>query len=106
ETLVVADLDLPAAPAPAPETADQPVEAGDGTVITIKRVALPPRQLPATEPGKLDGPLWPRLSDPAEVYAALVTGVRAYVRKNGFRSVILALSGGIDSALTATIAAV
>ena len=32
-------------------------------------------------------------------------GLRDYVRKNGFRSVILALSGGIDSALTATIAA-
>ena len=103
EALVVADLDLPAAPAPA--TADQPVDAGDGTVITIKRVTLPPSQLPATEPGELEGPLWPRLSDPAEVYAALVTGVRDYVRKNGFRSVILALSGGIDSALTATIAA-
>ena len=33
-----------------------------------------------------------------------MTGVRDYVRKNGFRSVILALSGGIDSALAATIA--
>jgi len=105
EALVVADLDLPAAPAAAPETADQPVDAGDGTVITIKRVTLPPSQLPATEPGRPEGPLWPRLSDPAEVYAALVTGVRDYVRKNGFGSVILALSGGIDSALTATIAA-
>ena len=51
------------------------------------------------------GPLWPRLAPLAEVYAALVTGVRDYVRKNGFRSVILGLSGGIDSALTATIAA-
>ena len=51
------------------------------------------------------GLFWPRLSDPAEVYGALVLGVRDYVRKNGFRSVILALSGGIDSALTATIAA-
>ena len=59
----------------------------------------------AGERRRVDGPLWPRLSDPAEVYAALVTGVRDYVRKNGFRSVILALSGGIDSALTATIAA-
>jgi NAD+ synthase (glutamine-hydrolysing) len=39
------------------------------------------------------------------VYAALVTGVRDYVRKNRFRTVILGLSGGIDSALTATIAA-
>jgi NAD+ synthase (glutamine-hydrolysing) len=48
--------------------------------------------------------LWPRLSDLAEVYGALVLGVRDYVRKNGFGSVILALSGGIDSALTATIA--
>ncbi len=50
------------------------------------------------------GPIWPRLSPLAEVYAALVTGVRDYVRKNRFRSVILGLSGGIDSALTATIA--
>ena len=48
--------------------------------------------------------LWPRLDDLAEVYGALVLGVRDYVAKNGFSSVILALSGGIDSALTATIA--
>ncbi|MGD0238751.1 MAG: NAD+ synthase [Streptosporangiaceae bacterium] len=104
EALVVADLDLPAAP-DAP-TADQPVDAGDGTVITVKRVALPPSDpVAALETEKDTGLFWPRLSDPAEVYAALVTGVRDYVRKNGFRSVILALSGGIDSALTATIAA-
>src|ERR1700758_1110726 len=50
ETLVVADLDLPAAPA-AEQTADQPVDADDGTVITIKRVTLPPPRLPATDPG-------------------------------------------------------
>jgi len=49
--------------------------------------------------------VWPRLDPLAEVYAALVTGVRDYVRKNQFRTVILGLSGGIDSALTATIAA-
>jgi NAD+ synthase (glutamine-hydrolysing) len=103
EELVVADLDLPAAePGQAPD--DQPVDAGDGTVITIKRVALAPADR-AVESDGGDGTIWPRLSDPAEVYAALVTGVRDYVRKNGFRSVILALSGGIDSALTATIAA-
>ena len=51
------------------------------------------------------GTYWPRLPDLAEVYAALVTGTADYVRKNGFRSVIIGLSGGIDSALTATIAA-
>ncbi len=103
EALVVADLNLPAAePGQVPD--DQPVDAGDGTVITIKRVALAPGHA-AVESDGGDGTIWPRLSDPAEVYAALVTGVRDYVRKNGFRSVILALSGGIDSALTATIAA-
>ncbi len=46
----------------------------------------------------------PSLSADAEVYAALVTGLRDYVRKNGFSSVILGLSGGIDSALVAAIA--
>jgi NAD+ synthase (glutamine-hydrolysing) len=45
------------------------------------------------------------LSDLAEVYAALVLGLRDYVRKNGFRHVGLALSGGIDSALVALLAA-
>lgn len=41
----------------------------------------------------------------AEIYRALVVGTRDYVRKNGFRSVVIGLSGGIDSALTACIAA-
>ena len=46
----------------------------------------------------------PRIPDQGEVYAAVVTGLRDYVRKNGFRSVVLGLSGGIDSALVAAIA--
>ena len=41
----------------------------------------------------------------ASIYAALVLGTRDYVRKCGFRQVIIGLSGGIDSALTAAIAA-
>ncbi len=47
----------------------------------------------------------PHVDAAAEVYAALVLGTRDYVEKNGFRGVVLGLSGGIDSALTATIAA-
>ena len=39
-----------------------------------------------------------------EIYAALTLGTRDYVRKNGFKSMVLGLSGGIDSALTACIA--
>ena len=45
------------------------------------------------------------LADPLdEVYRALTLGVRDYVRKNGFKHVVIGLSGGIDSALTAVIA--
>ncbi|MCW2932509.1 MAG: synthetase [Actinomycetia bacterium] len=104
EALIVADLELPAASSEFTGA----VDAGDGTLITVERVTLPEVALPVTAPGaggEHDGPFWPRLDDLAEVYAALVTGTRDYVRKNGFKSVILGLSGGIDSALTATIAA-
>ena len=45
-----------------------------------------------------------RLDDHAEIWQALVIGLRDYVEKNGFRSVVLGLSGGIDSALVAAIA--
>jgi NAD+ synthase (glutamine-hydrolysing) len=44
------------------------------------------------------------LSPDAEIYQALVVGTRDYVGKNGFKKVVLGLSGGIDSALTACIA--
>jgi NAD+ synthase (glutamine-hydrolysing) len=44
------------------------------------------------------------LSDEAEMWAGLVMGLRDYVGKNGFKSVVLGLSGGIDSALVAAIA--
>jgi NAD+ synthase (glutamine-hydrolysing) len=46
---------------------------------------------------------WPE--GPEEVYRALVLGLGDYVRKNDFRAVVIGLSGGIDSALTATLAA-
>src|SRR6266705_2235552 len=116
EALVVADLELPAADPDLPP-GDAPADPRDGTRMTIHRVALP---LPPASPAEVGSPsqqggsrgvvppdqhFWPRLSPLAEVYAALVTGVRDYVVKNRFSSVILALSGGIDSALTATIAA-
>src|SRR5688572_2073281 len=44
------------------------------------------------------------LADVEEIYQALVLGTRDYVRKNGFQKVVLGLSGGIDSALTACVA--
>src|SRR5450755_90026 len=106
EALIVTDLDLPAARGPV-RLAGEPVDAGDGTVITMRHVELEPVAGPAGGQIARDTqvPFWPSLADHEEVYRALVLGVRDYVRKNGFRSVILGLSGGIDSALTATIAA-
>jgi NAD+ synthase (glutamine-hydrolysing) len=55
-------------------------------------------------PGAAAARLVEPLEDLAEVYGALVLGLRDYVRKNGFRHVGLALSGGIDSALVALLA--
>jgi NAD+ synthase (glutamine-hydrolysing) len=50
------------------------------------------------------GPVADLLDDDAEIYAALVLGTRDYVTKNGFKHVVLGLSGGIDSTLVALIA--
>jgi NAD+ synthase (glutamine-hydrolysing) len=52
----------------------------------------------------LRAPIAEPLEGAAEVYAAVVTGTRDYVHKNGFAKVVLGLSGGVDSALTAAIA--
>lgn len=54
---------------------------------------------------KIKGGVAPRLGELAEIWQGLVVGLRDYVEKNNFRSVILGLSGGIDSALVATLAA-
>lgn len=102
EDLLVTDLELPGAPAEF-TAGETPADAHDGTTITIERVLLSDAPVPpyaAETPPRAEP-----LGDLGEVYGALVLGVRDYVRKNGFGSVILGLSGGIDSALVATIAA-
>ncbi|MCH0564986.1 MULTISPECIES: NAD+ synthase [unclassified Streptomyces] len=96
EGCVLLDLDLPAAAPNAPEGM-----VDDG--LRIERTVLSADPLPAYEPQHTGG-YAERLDDAEEVYSALVVGVRAYVQKNGFRSVLIGLSGGIDSALVAAIA--
>ena len=65
----------------------------------IVQLQLPDRLRPPLPPGRA-----PELARAEEVYRALTLGVRDYVRKNGFKKVVIGLSGGIDSALTAAIA--
>jgi NAD+ synthase (glutamine-hydrolysing) len=83
--------------------------------LVLCDVALPPHSGRVTFPvTRLDSPRGGKppiasreevkLSPVEEVYGALVLGLRDYVEKNGFSKVILGLSGGIDSALTACIA--
>jgi NAD+ synthase (glutamine-hydrolysing) len=96
--LVTVDLDLPLAGSDL--VGD--VDAKDGTTMHVDRHVLslePVPSYPALVPG-----IAPRLSDEAEVWGALVTATRDYVDKNGFRSVAIALSGGIDSAVVAAVA--
>ncbi len=66
--------------------------AGSGTATAVVAPAIPAR--PASVARELDD----------EVYEALVVGTRDYILKNGFRDVVLGLSGGVDSALTACVA--
>jgi NAD+ synthase (glutamine-hydrolysing) len=70
----------------------------------VQRVELPAlAALPRAEKVEL-GRIEPSLESEAEIYRALLLGTRDYVTKNGFRQVLIGLSGGIDSSLVAAIA--
>jgi len=97
--LLVVDLDLPAATAPV----DDVLAGGQASgVLAIRRVVV--SSAPVAAYPALPGRHAERLSDLAEIYAALVLGLRDYVGKSGFRSVLMGLSGGIDSTLVGAIA--
>jgi NAD+ synthase (glutamine-hydrolysing) len=104
EELLLVDIEPQGAPklgevAGCPE-GGWPVEfIGLGDRSGIEAAAGPSRTEPS-RPG-----LREPLGEEAEVYAAMCLGVRDYVRKNGFQQVVMGLSGGIDSGLTACIAA-
>ncbi len=73
---------------------------GQPQVPEIACLELPP----PPEGEATGGAVAPLLDSTAEVYAALVLGLRDYVSKNGFQHVVMGVSGGIDSALVAAIA--
>jgi NAD+ synthase (glutamine-hydrolysing) len=95
ERLLVVDMDL-----------DAGGHAGDGALagLHVRRRVLTEEPLPRYEP-LTEPTISEPLSDEAEMWSALVTGLRDYVKKNGFSSVIFGFSGGIDSAIVAALAA-
>jgi NAD+ synthase (glutamine-hydrolysing) len=102
EQLVLCDIELAPSPAASTHRADEPVVDAGPAGVTVPLVA----RLEAPTPS---GQIEPQLADPlepvAEVYEALKLGLRDYVRKNAFERVLVAVSGGIDSALVTLIAA-
>ena len=78
--------------------------SGDKTIDTVRRIALPEiKNRPAHPKLSVREEVVPP-STIEEVYKALVLGTRDYVAKNGFKKVVIALSGGVDSALVSAIA--
>ena len=87
EAVVILDVDVPT------------VESGDRGLPVVEVSGVVERG------DRLVAPIVEQLEEVAELYGALVVATRDYVRKSGFSDVCLGLSGGVDSALVATIAA-
>jgi NAD+ synthase (glutamine-hydrolysing) len=73
--------------------------------LSTQRILLSDSRLSSVQRSKITPPMPAPLERVQEVYLALVTGTRDYFRKNGFKKAVLGLSGGVDSALVACIAA-
>ncbi|MEV5691364.1 NAD+ synthase [Micromonospora globbae] len=97
EHLLVHDVELPAAGEPVAEG----TEIADGMRVVRATVS---ESVPAPAGPPAVGGLIEPVADEAEVWQALVLGLRDYVNKNRFPSVVLGLSGGIDSAVVAALA--
>jgi NAD+ synthase (glutamine-hydrolysing) len=106
EELLVCDVDLQAAAAARLRDPSQRPAArrSERRAIVLPALAAPPSTAGQT-PLTSGPPAEPLAPVEAEVYGALKLGLRDYVLKNGFEHVVLGLSGGIDSALVACLAA-
>jgi NAD+ synthase (glutamine-hydrolysing) len=105
EELLVCDVDLDAAAAARLRDPSQRPAARRSAGRAIVLPALPAVTHAAPTPPTGHGMAELLAPAEAEVYAALTLGLRDYVQKNGFQHVVLGLSGGIDSALVACLAA-
>jgi NAD+ synthase (glutamine-hydrolysing) len=102
EELLVCDIDAASAIHRPVEKLRRESEAAERLELDVTEINL------ASVAAAEKPPLEPRLAEPlegaAEIYAAVVLGTRDYMRKQGFQKVVIGMSGGVDSALTAAIA--
>ncbi len=103
EELLVCDIDAARSVHRPVEKLRRESEAAERLELDVAEITL------QSSPGEIARPpLEPRLAEPlegaAEIYAALVLATRDYMRKQGFKKVVIGMSGGVDSALTAAIA--
>ncbi|MCH8349637.1 MAG: NAD+ synthase, partial [Chloroflexi bacterium] len=106
EELIIVDLDIESVlrtrlrdPRPRKENTAILKEIG-----TSKKVDVSPQRVKSPSPLATQPPADP-ISEVEEVYRALVLGTHDYLTKSGFSKVLIGLFGGVDSALTATVAA-
>jgi len=104
EELLICEVDLGAPDAERRRSSGHRalIRGGAPTVELLASFPPPPPPRPPEAPATRIAPLLEPVA--AEIYAALCCGLRDYLGKNGFAHVVLGLSGGIDSALVATIA--
>ncbi len=95
EDMLVIDINLPG-------SGEQPKRSEDETKIEIIEISIDAAQVKRPP---IETQIVKPLDRLEEIYKALLTGTRDYVMKNGFQQVIIGLSGGIDSSLTACVAA-
>ena len=104
EDLMVLDLDIDSIRKFRKDRKPSAGQLSAETARAVKKIKIPAAGYPGRKPlNKL--PAVPLLPGEEEVYRALVLGTSDYVKKNGFRGVVIGLSGGIDSSLVAAVAA-
>ena len=103
EDLLVCDIDPEQPVHISPEELRHEAQGAERLELQVEELTCtsPPRSRARS---KIDNRLATPLEGAAEIYAAVVLGTRDYMRKQGFDKVVIGMSGGIDSALTAAIA--
>ena len=103
EELLVCDIDLHTPPRRPAENLRREAEGAERLELEVSEIVISPNGAPGPKP-----PIEPRVATPldgaAEIYAAVVLATHDYIRKQRFQKVIIGMSGGVDSALTAAIA--